>query len=76
MIFLGFSDTIKVDMNNARRTEEKVFSFMEEHHMLKAGDRVVAGISGGADSLCLLFVLLEWAKRTPLFWRWSMWITV
>ena len=67
MIFLGFSDTIKVDMNNARRTEEKVFSFMEEHHMLKAGDRVVAGISGGADSLCLLFVLLEWAKRTPLF---------
>ena len=41
MIFLGFSDTIKVDMNNARRTEEKVFSFMEEHHMLKAGDRVI-----------------------------------
>ena len=28
-------------MNNARRTEEKVFSFMEEHHMLKAGDRVI-----------------------------------
>lgn len=34
--------------------------------MLKAHDRVVAGISGGADSVCLLFVLLEWAKRTPL----------
>ena len=66
MIFLGFSDTIRVNMNNTKGTEEKVFSFMEEHHMLKAGDRVVAGISGGADSLCLLFVLLEWAKRTPL----------
>ncbi len=34
--------------------------------MLKPGDRVVAGISGGADSVCLLFVLLEYAKRVPL----------
>lgn len=34
--------------------------------MLEAGDRIVAGISGGADSVCLLFLLLEWAKRTPL----------
>ena len=33
--------------------------------MLEPGDRVVAGISGGADSVCLLFVLLEWAKRVP-----------
>lgn len=34
--------------------------------MLEAGDRVIAGISGGADSVCLLFVLLEWAKRKGL----------
>ncbi|MBQ2802351.1 MAG: tRNA lysidine(34) synthetase TilS [Lachnospiraceae bacterium] len=34
--------------------------------MLKAKDRLIAGISGGADSVCLLFVLLEWAKRVPL----------
>lgn len=27
--------------------------------MLHSGDRVVAGISGGADSVCLFFVLLE-----------------
>ena len=46
--------------------EEKVFSYIREHHMLKPGDRVVAGISGGADSVCLLFVLLEWAKVCPL----------
>ena len=53
-------------MKTKQLTEEKVFAYMREHHMLEPGDRVVAGISGGADSVCLLFVLLEWAKRVPL----------
>lgn len=53
-------------MDARQGTEKKVFSYMEKHHMLKAHDRVVAGISGGADSVCLLFVLLEWAKCRPL----------
>ena len=47
-------------------TEEKVFAYMREHHMLEPGERVVAGVSGGADSVCLLFVLTEWAKKVPL----------
>lgn len=46
--------------------QEKVFSYIREHHMLQPGDSVVAGISGGADSVCLLFVLLEWAKQSPM----------
>ena len=41
---------------------EKTFRFIREHRMLLPGERVVAGISGGADSVCLLFVLLEWKK--------------
>ncbi len=53
-------------MSTRKLTEEKVFSYIREHHMLQSGDRVVAGISGGADSVCLLFVLLEWAKSNPL----------
>lgn len=53
-------------MDNRKRIEEKVFSFIRTHRMLKPGDRAVVGVSGGADSVCLLFVLLEWAKQCPL----------
>ena len=31
--------------------------------MIKSGDRIVAGISGGADSVCLFFALLELQKE-------------
>ena len=34
--------------------------------MLQAGDRVVAGISGGADSVCLLFLLRAYAQKLPI----------
>ena len=36
---------------------------MKKHQMLQEGDRVVVGVSGGADSVCLLFLLLEWQKE-------------
>lgn len=34
--------------------------------MLEVGDCVVAGVSGGADSICLFFVLLEIRKVIPI----------
>lgn len=49
-----------------RTLEKKAFSYIDEHQMLLPGERVVAGISGGADSVCLLFVLLEWKKQFGL----------
>ena len=42
---------------------DKVLAYIEEHHMFNEHDKVIAGISGGADSVCLLFVLLELRKR-------------
>lgn len=42
--------------------EKKVFDYIRRHHMIEEGDRVVVGVSGGADSLCLFFLLLELSK--------------
>lgn len=42
---------------------EKVLAFCKQENLIENGDLVVAGISGGADSVCLLFVLLELQKK-------------
>jgi len=45
---------------------EKVLNYVQEQHMLAEGDCVIAGVSGGADSVCLLFMLLELKKSIPI----------
>ncbi len=44
---------------------QKVFDYIEKEQMIQANDKVIVGVSGGADSLCLLFVLLEYRRQIP-----------
>ena len=43
--------------NNRNTTYNSIISYISSNSMLHPGDGVVAGISGGADSVCLLTVL-------------------
>lgn len=47
------------------RTTEKIFRIIEQYHMIAPGMKVIAGISGGADSVCLLYVLAQYQKQIP-----------
>ena len=41
---------------------QKVSEYMQEHHMVEDGQKIVVGVSGGADSMGLLTVLSELAE--------------
>lgn len=37
--------------------------YMEQHQMIMENDVIVAGVSGGADSVCLFLLLIEFCKK-------------
>jgi tRNA(Ile)-lysidine synthase len=43
----------------------RIFEVIETYHMIEPGMCVVVGVSGGADSVCLLYVLKEYSRRVP-----------
>lgn len=44
----------------------KVIAYVEENQLIQKKDRIVIGVSGGADSVCLFCVLLELQSRYEL----------
>ena len=46
--------------------QKKVWEFIRQHDMIQKGDRIVAGISGGADSVFLFFLLLELKEKQAI----------
>jgi tRNA(Ile)-lysidine synthase len=45
---------------------DKAWNFIKTNTLVEKGDRIVVGISGGADSVCLLYVLGKLSKEQEL----------
>ena len=43
--------------------ESRVIGFIQQHNLIPPGEIVVVGVSGGADSVCLLHLLARWQKE-------------
>ncbi len=44
---------------------EKVFRYIQKYRMIEKDGTIIAGVSGGADSVCLLFMLLRIREKIP-----------
>ena len=42
--------------------QKKIQIFIRQYHMIEENDHVAVGVSGGADSVCLLLLLCELRK--------------
>lgn len=43
--------------------EQKILKFIDENHLIEKGDKSLIALSGGADSIFLLYFLLKFRKR-------------
>ena len=50
----------------------RVRKYIRDNRMLKAEDMVVAGVSGGADSIAMLHILKNLQKEIGFPWKWFM----
>ena len=51
----------------------RIYKTICQYHMISPGDRVIAGVSGGADSVCLLRALAGYRGQVPFTLLWCMW---
>ncbi|HXZ94656.1 MAG TPA: tRNA lysidine(34) synthetase TilS [Dehalococcoidia bacterium] len=48
---------------NKTELESKVLDFIQRYSLIPRKELVVVGVSGGADSVCLIYVLAKWQKE-------------
>lgn len=46
-------------------TMKRIFDTIQKYNMISPGMTVVAGVSGGADSVCMLFALAKYREQIP-----------
>ena len=57
---------MKKNVDYCNYIEKKVFDFCRQQGMFRAGEKVVLGVSGGADSVCLLTILCALKSRLAI----------
>ncbi len=45
--------------NRQSSLEERVLHFIQEHHLVLSQDKLLVAVSGGQDSVCLLYILVK-----------------
>ena len=51
---------------NQPSLEEQVLGFIQEHRLAPAGEKLLVAVSGGADSVCLLYILAKLREELKL----------
>ncbi len=54
---------VKTSSYQRENIEQRVISFIQQNELINPGEKMVVGVSGGADSVCLLHILSKWHQK-------------